>query len=57
MSNVDCDALGLEVEVTKKRKERVPKRDPSAPHLSKNGYKLFYVEQCARLKKTCTDRP
>jgi hypothetical protein len=58
MSNVGCDALGLEVQVTKKRKERIPKRDPSAPRLSKTGYKFFYVEQCARLKKTYaqTDR-
>lgn len=58
MSNVGCDALGLEVQVTKKRKERVPNTDPSAPRLSNNGYKFFYVEQCAKLKKTYaqTDR-
>ena len=52
MSNVGCDALGLKVQITYKRKQRVSKKDPSASCLSKNGYKFFYVKQCTRLIET-----
>jgi hypothetical protein len=45
MRNVGCDAFGLEVQVMKKRKKMIPRRDPSAPRLSKTDYKFFYVEQ------------
>eukprot|EP01018_Ginkgo_biloba_P000997 Gb_02778 [translate_table: standard] len=53
MSNVgsELDSLGFEVQVTKKKKDRVPKRDPNAPRPSRNGYNFFYAEQRARLKK------
>lgn len=57
MSNVGFDSLGIEVQVTKKRKEIVPKIDFNAPRISKNGYKFFSIEHCARLKGTCIGRP
>lgn len=47
----ELDALGLQVQVNKKKKETAPKKDPNAPRPAKKSYNFFYAEQCARLKK------
>eukprot|EP01018_Ginkgo_biloba_P009820 Gb_39139 [translate_table: standard] len=54
----ELDALGLEVQVTKRKRETAPKKDPNAPRPARTGYNYFYAEQRARLKKihSQTDR-
>lgn len=45
------EALGLQVQVAKKKRDTAPKKDPNAPRPAKKSYNFFYAEQCARLKK------
>lgn len=52
----ELDALGLQVQVNKKKKETPSKKDPNAPRPAKKSYNFFYAEQCARLKKKIIHR-